>query len=91
VRGAVAEGGVRSVVERFDVVGDGEAGTCSGGESLAVIHLVFQRREERLGGGVIPTHAGAPDARADAFALAVLVKLLRRVLGAAVGAKPNSA
>ena len=46
--GAVAQGGMASfpVVEHFDVFSDGESGTGASGESVAVVHLVLQRREE---------------------------------------------
>ena len=46
--GAVAQGGMASfpVVEHFDVFSDGESGTGPGAESVAVVHLVLQRREE---------------------------------------------
>ena len=46
--GAVAQGGMVSfpVVEHFDVFSDGEACTGSGFESVPVVHLVLQRREE---------------------------------------------
>jgi len=56
------------VVEDLDVVGDGEPGPGPGGEGLPVVHLVLQRSEEALGGGVIPAHPGPADAGPDAFA-----------------------
>ena len=49
------------VIEDLDVFSDGEPGFGSGGEGFAVIHLVFQCREEQLGGGIVPAHPGPPD------------------------------
>ena len=42
-----------AVVEDLDVLGDSEAGAGSGGPVLPVVHLVLQRGEEALGGGVV--------------------------------------
>ena len=64
---AVSEGGMKPlpVVVDLDVFGDREAGTGSGIESLAVVHLVLQGGEEGFRRGVVPADPGPADAGTD--------------------------
>ncbi len=68
------------VVENLDVVCDCEPCAVSGGESVAVIHFVFQGSEERFCCRVIPTDSGAAHASGNAVLLAVLSEIAGRVL-----------
>ena len=51
----------RKCRQLFDYIqpDDGVLGVGPGGEAPAVVHLVLQRREERLGHGVVVAAAGA--------------------------------
>src|SRR5680860_577642 len=86
-RGAVSQRTVEpfAVVEDLDVVRDREPGGGSGGEGSAVVHLVLQRCEERLGCGVVPAHPGPADTGPDVDAPAVLGEVGRRVLASTGG------
>src|SRR5699024_3863679 len=82
-RSLVAQAAVQPlpVVEHLDVLGHGEPGPSPGSEPVPVVHLVLQSREERLRGGIVPTHPRPSHRRAHADLLAVPVELSRGVLG----------
>jgi len=82
----VAESGVDrlTIVEHFDVLGNGRAGPRPGGEDGAVDERVLQGGDARRGHRVVPAHAAASPRTADAVPLPVAPELGGGVLAAAL-------
>ena len=76
-----------TVVDHFNPVGNGLAGSIAGGPALPVVELGFQRRPERLGHRVIEAHPGTPYRLSNAQVAAHLPELLAGKLRPTVGVK----
>jgi len=88
---AVAQGAVQvGAVVPADVLHDRTAGPGPGGPGADICQLAFERGEERLGEGVVPALASAPEGQGDLAVTGQGGELGRGVLAAAVGVKPNS-
>ena len=75
-----------AVVVRFDVVDDRGSGVGPGSEIGLVIHLVFQRREERFGDRVVPADADLTAGENDVVSGGPVLHVDGRVLGSSVAA-----
>lgn len=82
----VADGGVgpSAVVVGLDELDDGMLGSVAGREAPAVVHLVLQRGEERLGHGVVVAVAGEAVGKAHVVDARPLGQRAARVLHAPV-------
>ena len=81
----------RWVVEALDVLGDGVARHLSGGPRPSVDKFILERREETLGGRVVPTVAAAAHAARDAVGVELPLEVADRVLASAIGMMAEAA